>query len=263
MQRRPLPQRRTHLLRLSRIELIARRRRNPRRHLDATGQVRNAIRTHRLQKIVRRLDLERPKSLLHAPAQSARLLRIPQRAGEDRIELRFLPRAIERFERGGQLVDEGGVGLVDAAVEEQSPDARLEGGGACGEVAAERVAQQREAGDVDVGAGVEVVDDGCDGALPVRDEADVLVASDAGLAGAFVGDDVPAAGEGGKDEEMHQFFLGGVVSVAHDDGGSLHVWARIFWGVEDGFNVKSVRWERETLTGYGKGCYCVVVAFGL
>ena len=94
------------------------------------------------------------------------------------------------------------------------------------------------------GEGFEVVDHRADGEFPFRDEPALLwPAAHAGLAGAFVCDDVVAAFQRHEAADVQHFLLRAVVAVAEDEGGPWGWIAAVIvvggGGVEDGGDVES------------------------
>ncbi len=57
---------------------------------------------------------------------------------------------------------------------------------------------------------IEVVHDRCEDSPPVVDGTHTLFPTNRRLTGALVGNHIPSAAQGGKNEKVHQFFLRGV-----------------------------------------------------
>lgn len=164
-----------------------------------------------------RLGVESPQALVNNPLEAAGRQAAVVDGQRVRVEGGLVARLVQLDQLRGEELLEHLLQVVQPVHEGHAREAPVHGSGAHGEDGAERVAVQDQLVRVDVVAGVEVVDDGGHDGVPVRDEAQPLLAAHGGLAWPLVGDEVVSAACGLAAYAVEQVLLAAVVAAARDD----------------------------------------------
>ena len=177
--------------------------------------------------------VEGEEALVDEPAEAGRRGGVDAFLVQFGVEGRGVAAVEQRVQRRGDIGCEGRLHAVHTVDGEGGDEAVFGGGGAEGQRGAEGDAHEAEAAHVDVRPRAEVVDHWCDNILPLRDEAEALVAPHRRLPGAFVRDDIPAAREDAEADLVQGVFLGGIVAATHEDRRLGYVVVRAGRAVED------------------------------
>ena len=145
--------------------------------------------------VERRCGFKSPEALVNDPAELRRRGGVESGFVHCRVECCRVAALEQGYQRWGKVLFKGSLNAVHAVDGEDGGEAVFVSGDAGRERSAEGDAHEAEAGHVDVRSRAEVVDDRGDDLLPLRSEAETLVAAHRRLPRTLIRDIIPAAGE--------------------------------------------------------------------